>query len=109
MAADWEFLVVRRAGDRPVDIRKVPTVRLIPTPNFRRRIIERGGHFQNSRRLAVTHEPNGRPGRTVLAELPMSRLDQLYVEYMISTMGTLAINQLLSAIHRQSPARGEIS
>jgi len=39
----------------------------------------------------------------------MSRLDQLYVEYMISTMGTLAINQLLSAIHRQSPARGEIS
>jgi hypothetical protein len=45
----------------------------------------------------------------VLAELPMSRLDQLYVEYMISTMGTLAINQLLSAFHRQSPARGEIS
>jgi hypothetical protein len=80
VATDWEFLVVRRAGDRPVDVREAPTVWLIPTPNFRRCIIERGGHFQNSRRAAVAHESKARFGRTVLPEYLMSRLNQLCIE-----------------------------
>src|SRR6185369_4765345 len=44
MVSNREILVVRRAGDRPIDVRKPAAVCLVPSPDFRWRIIERGGH-----------------------------------------------------------------
>jgi len=59
MTADRKFFVVRRAGDRSIDGREAPAVRLVPAPDFRRQILKRGSHFQNSRRLAVVISVQG--------------------------------------------------
>ena len=44
MPADRQLLVVRRAGDRAVDVGEPAAVRLVPGPDFRRRVLGRAAH-----------------------------------------------------------------
>ncbi len=60
MVTHREILVVRRAGDRSVDVRKPPAVRLVPGPNFRWSIIERGGHFSKLQAFGRAYDSEAR-------------------------------------------------
>src|ERR1700719_4690316 len=52
MVTNRENLVVRRASNRSVDVREPSAVRLVPGPDFRWSIIERGGHGSKLQALA---------------------------------------------------------
>jgi hypothetical protein len=102
---------VRRAGDRPVDIREAPTVRLNPTRNFPRRITEPGGQIQNSGRLAVRIRVQGAivTSHSQIEEDADEPHRSGLRRGVMSAMSTPAISEFLLANLRQSPAQGEVA
>ena len=78
MLADRQCLVVRRAGDGPVDVGEAPAIGLVPDPDLRWRVVGNRAHdripLPEAGKLAVTmarsaalvqmRTTNGRPQRT---------------------------------------------
>ena len=79
MSADRQFLIVGRAGDRAVDGRELASIRLVPGPDFRRRVLGGIAHSRGSgsrkvsrgrRRAVATHEEHMAENRRVAQGRP---------------------------------------
>src|SRR5438270_12443549 len=78
MVTHREILVVRRPGNRSVDVRKPPAVRLVPGPDLRWSIIERGGHGSKLRALRRAYDCKARSA----SRLPLAPVRHQFFEFM---------------------------